>query len=99
MGKSLALQESNEYRSAPARAAASRGRDTRRSPLSDQSTETHDYDALQAEFLDLLEQDRALHAKLAEVAGALIVQRAQEGVLALEGRREVADALGVEGES
>ena len=66
--------------------------------MSDQSTETtHDYDALQAEFLDLLEQDRALHAELAAVAGKLIAHQAQEGMLAaLGGRREVADALGVE---
>ena len=68
--------------------------------MSDQSTETHDYDALRAEFTDLLEQDRALHAKLAEVAGKLLAHQAQEGMLAaLGGRREVADALGVEADA
>ena len=42
----------------------------------------------------------ALHAKLAEVAGNLIVHQAQEGMLAaLGGRREVAEALGVEADA
>ena len=38
--------------------------------MSDQPTESQDHAALNAEFFDLLEQDRALHAQIAEVAEA-----------------------------
>jgi len=48
--------------------------------VSDQSSESQDHAALDAEFLDLLEQDRALHAKLADVAGRMIAHKAQEAV-------------------
>ncbi len=68
--------------------------------MHDQSSESQDHAALDAEVLDLLEQDRAIHAKLAEVAGELIAHRAAEAALAaLDGRHEVAEALGVEADA